>query len=162
MSIFSGLTANTPKHLLLDAGCWVKNFDLSKTFDQQKSNILGATSGGGSFNAVPTIRQYELDGKKGNVKGLQDIEEWAVNMTTTMKETTVETLKIALAAADSSTPSAPVNYTHITPRNELKETDYIDNVAWVGRLANSLVPVIIVLENVLCTSGLLRHGLAIP
>ena len=156
MTIFSGFTANTPKHLQMDAGAFLKNYDITKdTWESAKgTKLIGATAGGGSFSAVPSIRKVEIDGVKGAVKGLQDIDEWVVTMTANVKEITADALKLALAAADSKDSQTPANYTHITARNQLKDEDYLQNLTWVGRLSGTNEPVIIVVKNALATNGL--------
>lgn len=154
MALYSGLTADSAKHLQLDAGCFVANYDVSKTYDQQKDNIIGATAGGGSFNAVPSIRQIEIDGKKGAVKGFQALDEWEVNMTANVKELTAKSLKLALAAATSGSASNPSGYTEIKGKGEISAADYHNNIAWVGRISGSNQPVIIVIYNALATNGL--------
>ena len=156
MSLFSGFTANTPKHLQMDAGAFLKNYDISTdTWETAKgTKLIGATAGGGSFSAVPTFRKVEIDGVKGAAKGMQNIDEWVVTMTANVKEITPEMLQLSLAAADTAASTSPANYTKITARNELKDTDYLDNITWVGRLSGSNEPVIIVVKNALATNGL--------
>lgn len=156
MSIFSGFNANTAKHLQLDAGAFLKNYDVaSDTWETAKeTKCIGATSGGGNFFAVPTMRGVEIDGVKGTAKGLQNIDTWTVTMTANVKEFTAEAIKTALGAADAGTENAPEGYTRISGRSELKDEDYLDNLTWVGRLSGSGKPVIIVVKNALSTSGL--------
>lgn len=156
MPIFSGFSANTAKHLQLDAGAFLKNYDVAEdTWESAKAaKLLGATAGGGSFSAVPTIRRVEVDGVKGSAVGMQALDEWVVTLTANVKEITAETIKLALAAADSSASSAPADYTKITARNEIKVSDYQENITWVGRLSGSDKPVIIVVKNALATNGL--------
>lgn len=156
MSVFSGFTANTPKHLQLDAGAFLKNYDVSKdTWETAKATkLLGATSGGGSFSAVPSIRRIEVDGVKGAAKGMEAIDEWVVTLTANVKEITAEAIKLALAAAKSEAADAPADYTKISGKNEISLDDYLDNVTWVGRLSGSNDPVIIAVKNALCTNGL--------
>jgi len=153
MALFSGLTADTSKHLQLDSGCFIKNYDLTKGYADNKSGIIGATAGGGSFSAVPTIRQIEVDGKKGSVKGFQALDEWTVTLTANVKELTANSLKLALAAATSTSSTAPAG-TKITGKGELSDNDYHGNIAWVGRISGSQDPVIIVIKNALATNGL--------
>jgi len=154
--IFSGFTSNTPKHLQLDAGAWLKNYDVAKdTWATAKdTKLLGATAGGGSFSAVPTVRNIEVDGVKGAAKGLETVDEWVVTLTANVKEVTAESIKLALGAADSEASTAPANYTKISGRMEIKDEDYLDNLTWVGRLSGSNDPVIIVVKNALCLNGL--------
>lgn len=154
---FSGVTAETPKHLLLDAGAFYKNYDFTKTPDLNATALIGATQGGGSFSAVPTVRKIEIDGVKGSAKGTSVIDDWAVTMVINVKEVTAKSLVLALGAASSaaSTQTGLTGYTEIKPRNEFLDADYADNIVWVGRLSGAPNdPVIIVLKNALSTNGL--------
>lgn len=155
--MFSGFTAGTAKHLQLDAGAFLKNYDPNTdTWETAKATkLIGATAGGGSFSAVPSVRRIEVDGVKGAAKGLETIDEWTVTMTANVKEVTVDSIKLSLgAASDEATSSAPSNYTKITGKNEIGDADYLDNLTWVGRLSGSNKPVIIVVKNALSTNGL--------
>lgn len=150
----TGLTANTPDKLLLDAGAFFKNYDLTKTYDQQASGaLIGATAGGGSFSAIPTVRKIEVDGGKENVEQLQTIDGWVVTLTANVKEVTVDTLKLALGAAESATSTAPAG-TKITGKSDFESTDYLTNITWVGRLSGSQSPVVIVIKNAISLNGL--------
>lgn len=152
MALFSGITTNTPKHLLLDAGAFYKNYQVgTDTPSSASAKLIGATSGGGSFSAVPTIREIELDGKRGAVKGLNTIDDWVVNITANVKELTPDLIKMALATGNSTTTGSNVK---ITAGSELADSNYIDNITWVGRISGSQNPVVIVLKNALCTNGL--------
>ena len=157
MAVFSGFTADTAKHLQLDAGAFLKDYDpTTDTWDTAKATkLIGATSGGGSFSAVPTMRRIEVDGVKGAAKGLQNVDEWVITITANVKEFTAETIKLSLIGATGTpTEEQPTGYTKITASSELKLTDYINNITWVGRLSGSEKPVIIVVKNALSTNGL--------
>ena len=157
MALFSGITSTTPKHLQLDAGCFFKNYNpASDTPQSASAKLIGATAGGGSFSAVPTIRQIEIDGKRGAVKGLETIDDWVVTMTANMKEITADVLKLALATGSSAayTTSASAPYTKVVASSELADSHYIDNITWIGRLSGSQNPIMIVLKNALATNGL--------
>ena len=157
MAVFSGFTADTAKHLQLDAGAFLKDYDpTTDTWDTAKTTkLIGATSGGGSFSAVPTMRRIEVDGVKGAAKGLQNVDEWVITITANVKEFTAETIKLSLIGATGTpTEEQPTGYTKITASSELKLTDYINNITWVGRLSGSEKPVIIVVKNALSTNGL--------
>ena len=157
----SGVTANTSKHLQLDAGAFLKNYDVTTdTWATAKATkLIGATAGGGSFSAVPTIRRIEVDGVKGATKGYEALDEWVVTMTANVKEITAELIKMALATGtitDTKSPSTETtnNYKKIVAANNLSDADYMTNITWVGTLSGSQLPVIIVLKNALCTNGL--------
>ena len=54
----NGITQNTTKHLLLDAGAFFVGYNpATDTFESAKTagKLLGATKGGGSFKAVPKL-----------------------------------------------------------------------------------------------------------
>lgn len=154
----SGYTAKTAENLVLDAGAFFKNFDVKiDTYDTAVTDgkLLGATRGGGNFNATPKVRQIEVDGVKGKAKGLTVIDSWDVNMTANMLEVTIESLKLSLASATSAVDAENYpGYTQIKANNYIALTDYIDNITWVGTISGSDKPVIIQIYNVLNTNGL--------
>ncbi len=152
---YSGFTAATATRLLLDAGAFFKNFTVgTDTFDTAVAGgkLLGATSGGGEFSAVPSMRRIEVDGVKGAAKGLQVIDEWVIKLTSNMKEISADVIKTALASGASE--DGTTGYTKVTAGNYIELTDYIDNVTWVGKLSGSDTPVIIQVFNALSTGGL--------
>lgn len=158
--MFSGVTTTTSKKLQLDAGAFLKNYDVATdTWASAKATkLIGATAGGGSFSAVPTIRRIEVDGVKGATKGFEALDEWVVTMTANVKEITAEAIQMALATGSGSAAKSPSsattsNYTKITASNDLSDSNYINNITWVGTLSGSSLPVIIVLKNALCTNG---------
>lgn len=153
--IFSGLTSTTPEKLLLDAGAFFKNFTVgTDTFEDAVTagKLLGATQGGGTFSAIPTIRNIEVDGSKGSTKGLSVIDEWVVTMISNIKEISEDAIITSLGAATSE--DGPTGYRKITGNAEIILTDYIDNITWVGRLSGSEIPVIIQVLNAMSTGGL--------
>ncbi|MDF2948162.1 MAG: hypothetical protein K0R07_172 [Sedimentibacter sp.] len=154
----SGYTAKTAENLVLDAGAFFKNFDVkADTYDTAVTagKLLGATRGGGNFNATPTVRQVEVDGVKGEAKGLTVIDSWKVTMTANMLEVTIESLKLSLASATSAVDAVNYpGYTQIKANNYISLADYIDNITWVGTISGSDKPVIIQIYNVLNTNGL--------
>lgn len=156
----SGFNTNTAKHLMLDAGAWFKDYDLTKTYAANVAVVgclLGATQGGGSFSAVPTVRKIEIDGVKGSAKGMQTIDEWVVTMVANVKEITADNMALALGAANTSVVAGEAEtdgYTKVTAKVDIEETDYLDNITWVGRLSGAAKPVIIVIKNALSINGL--------
>ena len=132
MRKITGLTSTTPEKLLLDAGAYFKNYVVATdTFESAVTagKLIGATSGGGNFSAVPTTRKIEVDGSKGNTIGLDIIDEWVVSITSNLKEISEEALANALGAA--TVVDGPTGYKKITPNAEVKIADYIDNITWV-------------------------------
>lgn len=156
MAILSAFTKNTAKNMQLDAGLLVKGLtdilNFNGTIADEKK--LGATSGGASFSATPEMRNiFEgIDGAKGNYKDGNVIDNWEITLTATVKEMTANNLKLAMATADIATGNEKFDV--LTPRMEVKSTDYIDNICWLGTMNGSSEPMIIELKNVLNTNGI--------
>lgn len=145
---YTGLSSTTPSKLLLDAGAFFKGYDKEKTYAQNVTDgkLIGATAGGGSFSAVPTVRKIEVDGAKENVEQLQTIDQWVVTMTANVKEITADSLQLALGASANSSGT-------ITGKEDFTEDDYND-ITWVGKLSGSSNPVIITVKNAVSLNGL--------
>lgn len=144
----TGFTASTASHLLLDAGAFYKNYDILTGI----GTLLGATKGGGEFAAIPSIRQIEVDGVKGRAKGLNTIDSWEVSIKTNMLEITTALLATALTTGSVDTVSN-LTYDIVTASNTIALSNYIDNVAWIGRLSGSNNPVVVIIYNALTTDG---------
>ncbi len=152
--LYSGLTRETKERLLLDSGAFFKNFEVgTDTYATAVAGgkLLGATSGGGEFNAVATYRSIEVDGAIGEVKGLKDIERWDVNIKAKLLEVTPESIAAALGAA--VVDDSDENYVRITGRGYVADEDYVENITWVGCLSGNENPVIIQVYNGLSDSG---------
>lgn len=153
---YSGFTAETAENLLLDAGAFFVNFDIT-TDDFETAvtagKLLGATRGGGQFTATPEIRSIEIDGVKGAAKGLTVIDSWEVKMTANVLEVTLEGLQKALAASEVDT-STNAEYDILKAKNYIELTDYIENITFVGKKSGTVDPIIIQVYNALNTTGL--------
>lgn len=156
MAILSAFTKDTAKNMQLDAGLLVRGLtdilNFNGTIADDKK--LGATSGGASFSATPEMRNiFEgIDGAKGNYKDGNVIDNWEITLTATVKEMTAKNLQLAMATADIATGNDKFDV--LTPRMEVKSTDYIDNICWLGTMNGSSEPMIIELKNVLNTNGI--------
>lgn len=151
----SGLTANTAKNLVLDAGAFYKDFlPASDTPATASAKLIGATQGGGSFSAVPAVRQIQVDGSPGAIRGLEVIDGWDVKLTTNLLEASLGALKLALGGVKEETPAQPAGYKKLTGNMDFADADYATNITWVGTLSGSAKPVIIVVKNALSVNGL--------
>lgn len=154
--VISGLTEDTAKHLVFDAGAFFKDFEFgTDTFETAitAGKLLGATKGGGSFKAIPTFREIEIDGMRGALKGAKLLESWEVSMSANLVEVTTDTIQSALGIS-ASVEESEKEYTKITGRMCVKDDDYIGNITWVGNLSGSEEPVIIQIYNALNTAGI--------
>lgn len=128
----TGVTDKTPEKLQLDAGIFLKKFNVEEN-SYVDSDILFATRGGGSFSAAPNGHQASADGAPSNYKGLDRIDEWVVTLSATALDFTKDVIKLALGA--NVKEEEGTHYTKLTVGNTITDTDYQD-LWWVGALSN--------------------------
>ena len=160
--MITGLRPETFENLQTNAGVFLKNFDWSAftTVEaleeailgklEAEEGILGATIGGGSFQCTPTIRNIEADGMRYPIVGSTVNDMWTVKLTGTMKEITPQNFKDALICADIE-ESEGGKIKKVKVRTDIKESDYIPSLCWVGDTSRGLV--LIELQNALNLTG---------
>lgn len=163
MALLSAFNKDTANNLQLDAGIICKGITnpYKPTADELKKKCIGATSGGAEFEVTPEITNIfeDLDDAKGKYKGGIEITNIDIVFSFTMKEMTAENFKLAMGCADISKVQANqlsdnnLPHTLLTPRLEIKNEDFIDNICWYGRKRNG-EKVCIVLRNVFNEGGL--------
>lgn len=151
----SGITSATPKNLLLGAGTIYKNLKWNATSSIWEGTVLGATSGGNKFSLKPNIIVIDVDGAVVDTKGLTQKQGETASLEINLVEMSVGALQMAMIG--EKTTSEATGFTKLKTKAVIEETDYIDNIAFVGFLAND-TPIVIVMENALCTSGLELSG----
>ena len=156
----TGYTKDTPQRFQLNAGALLENLtwvkDLEGASGKWSGDLIGATSGGSSISLVNTFRQAEIDGVFTAVVGGDSIESSEGKFEVNMIEWTANNLKRALLA-DAKTSDGtqyPTGYEVITTRREVKSTDYIENLAYVGTITGSNNPIIIIMHHAFPTGGL--------
>jgi hypothetical protein len=153
---YSGFTKDTPDRLLLDAGAFFKNFDVGKdTYASAKAagKCLGATMKGGEFSAKPNLRNLEIDGVHNRTKGTVLVDGWEAYIKATLIEITEDNLKNGLGLAEVE-ENAIDGYDKITGKDTVLDSDFIENITWVGNLLGESKPCIIQIYNGLNESGL--------
>jgi len=96
MTIKSGLNVNTPDRIFVDAGAVYINYGLST------QRLLGATRGGNEFNLNREIRDIEVDGVRGSVKGLRRRTVCRPQITCNLIELSLDNLIKAIAGANQA------------------------------------------------------------
>ncbi|MFT8312960.1 MAG: hypothetical protein ABF633_01750 [Clostridium sp.] len=142
----NSFTSNTVKNLSIDAGCLYINYG---TETEKK---LGATSGGSTFTVKANTRQAKVDGVKGSAKGLEFVTNTDVTLATNILEMSSSTIA-TLIRGDVDTATDP-DYDIITGRTTIKDSDYLVNIALVGKISGAAKPCIIILKNAMSTDGL--------
>lgn len=157
----TGLRTSSMNNLVLNEGAFLFGFDYSSYETAAAletalvaaltsgSNLLGATNGGGTFVCTPETRQIEIDGIRGNVKGATHVDSWDIRLTGTLKELKKETFAKLMMCADVD--NTVTNLTKITLHPDIKSTDYIANLCWVGSTPYGYI--LIGMTDVLNTAG---------
>ena len=122
---YTKIPETTFKNLQLNAGVLLSAFNPESATVANES-IIGATTGGVNFTATPTFSDYgeDIDNCPKNMKELKKLDTWEISMSGTYITVDVNAVKALVGAAD-------VTGNKITPRNDLKLTDFTD-VWWVG------------------------------
>lgn len=128
MAKFTQIPIDTFKKLQLGAGLLASEFDPA-TGELTASNIVGATSGGVSFEATPSFSDFgeDIDNCPKNTKELKKLDSWEAKMSGSFvtMDTTAAVSVIGAAAVASNDP------TKVVPRNSVNDTDFKD-IWWVG------------------------------
>ena len=122
---YTKIPEDTFKNLQLNAGVLLSAFDPG-TATVANESIIGAPTGGVNFTATPTFSDYgeDIDNCPKNMKELKKLDAWEISLSGTYVTVDANAVKALVGAAD-------VSGNKITPRNELKLTDFTD-VWWVG------------------------------
>lgn len=128
MAKFTQIPTDTFKKLQLGAGILTTKFDPA-TGELTASNIIGATSGGVSFEATPSFSDFgeDIDNCPKNTKELKKLDSWEAKMSGSFvtMDTNVATSVIGTAAVASN------NQNKVVPRNSVDVKDFKD-IWWVG------------------------------
>ena len=128
MAKFTQIPTDTFKKLQLGAGILTTDFDTA-TGELTASNIVGATSGGVSFEATPSFRDFgeDIDNCPKNTKELKKLDDWDAKMSgsfvTMDTKAAVSVIGTAAVASDDQTK--------VVPRNSVDVKDFKD-IWWVG------------------------------
>ncbi len=125
---FTKIPSDAFQKLQINAGILTTDFTPA-TGTIGESGQIGATTGGISFTATPTYKDYgeDIDNCPKNMKELKRLESWEVKMAGTFVNASTAIAKSLCGAADIDTTDA----TKITPRNDIKDADF-DDIWLVG------------------------------
>ena len=123
---FTKLPPDTFQKLVLNAGILVDSFTPATGVI---GNLMGATTGGISFNSNPTYTDFgdDVDNCPNNTMELKRIDQFDPAMSGTFLTLTAAVVKDLIGAADIAVSDA----THVIPRDHLIEDDFKE-VWWIG------------------------------
>lgn len=128
MAKFTQIPTDTFKKLQLGAGLLTSEFDPA-TGELAGASIIGATSGGVSFEATPSFSDFgeDIDNCPKNTKELKQLDSWDAKMSGSFvtMDTAAAVSVIGAAAVASNDP------TKVVPRNSVDAKDF-KNIWWIG------------------------------
>lgn len=148
--------------LQLNAGAFLINFDHTVYGDadelrtalatalQDKTKLLGATRGGGTFVATQEKREPDMDGKRYGYKGGVFVDSIEVQLTGTLVEIRPEIFAKILATGEMTKSGSK---TTVRMHTAIQLSDYIPNLVWVGDMADGGA-VMISIKNALNNNGM--------
>lgn len=151
-----GLTDDTFRSLILDAGAVYFNIDLTAleaaaSFEDAVENAIatavpiGATRGGATFNANRELREIEADGQLGATRGLVRRTNVRPTLTVNLLEQTLDNLRRQFPGAVVETAGV---WERITG-GAITDSTYVTNVALVTTYGEEGQFIVIVVENAL-------------
>ncbi len=138
-----GITADTYKKFIIDSGAVYTGF----TDFSSLGTLLGATRGGSQFTLEQEIKEMEVDGAHGPVKGGRRITMVKATLTVNFIEQTLDNLKRLLVG--SSDAVFDIDYAAITRSLVLADVDFLSDITIVGEVSGDADAMAIKLNNVL-------------
>ena len=122
---YTKIPETTFQNIQLNAGVLLSSFN-PESATVADASIICATTGGIKFTATPTFSDYgeDIDNCPKNMKELKKLDAWEISMSGTYVTVDVNAVKSLVGAAD-------VSANKVTPRNDVKLSDFTD-VWWVG------------------------------
>jgi len=146
MAKVHGITANTYRRLVIDAG----QVRVGYTDQSSTGLLIGATRGGSTFSVEPEVKDMPVDGAPGRVMGGSRITKVAARLEVNFIEFTKELIEMALPGATTTDwPDSVPTHDEIRRAIEIALTDYKTNVVLIGEISGSGQPIICGIENVL-------------
>lgn len=122
---FTKIPETTFKQIQLNAGVLATDFK-PESGELKAEDIIGATSGGVSFEATPEFSDYgeDIDNCPKNMKELKVLDNVEAKMSGSFVTVSEQMIALLIGAADSSKGK-------ITPRRDLVDDDFKD-LWWIG------------------------------
>lgn len=146
---FTKIPSDAFQKLQLNAGMLLRSFD-PKTGTVKDTDIVGATTGGVKFSAVPSFVDFgeDIDNCPKNMLELKKLDYWEVTMAGSFVTVDPAAARDLIGMADVD----PEDGTKVVPRNDVAAEDFKD-IWWVGDYGDNGGFIAIHLLNSLSTGG---------
>lgn len=126
---FTQIPSDTFKKLQLNAGVLSTTFEPS-TGTLAAENVIGATTGGNSFEAAPEFEDFgdDIDNCPKNTKELKKLTSWKVTLSGTYVTMDTKVARSMIGAADIDGS----DLTKVVPRNDVDVTKDFSDIWFVG------------------------------
>lgn len=130
---FTQVKLDAFKEIQVEAGVIVKEFNPANPV-LDRANIICVTSGGIQITAKPSFTDYfeDVDNMPNNTMEGKQVDDWECTLSTTVLDNSPEGIKLALGVADID----PTDDTRITPRKDIKLSDFVPSLWWIGDKAD--------------------------
>lgn len=135
------MTNINPNNILLGEGAIYFNYGI-----EGSEAIAGATRGDGKFERKTKWHEIDYNGKKGKSKGLT--RKLGSDITLSFGALELCPDNLSKFYADLEVDTTDLQFDKVTAKEEITDTDYIDNIAFVGKSKGGK-EVIIVIKNAL-------------
>lgn len=156
----SGVTRETTKRIVLDAGVIYKNWN-----DADNREVLGACRGGNTFTVETEFRDMPFDGVSGLVEGARRIISATAKLKVNLVEINKDLLKVAIPGAQygNSTPATDEQGVTVTGENyyeirrflekTIPDFEYIPDIVLVAEYSGTKSPIVLGIENAMNNSS---------
>jgi hypothetical protein len=137
------------KEIQIEAGIILSDFDPANP-QLDRSKILCTTTGGVTITAKPSFTDYfeDVDNVPNNTMEGKQVDDWECSFATNMLDVYPAGVKLGLGVADID----PQDSTKITPRRDIKLSDFTSSLWFVGDRADGGFVAVEIL-NALSTEG---------
>lgn len=141
----TGATQTSTERFVLDSGIIMINYG------EADERLIGATQEGVTYTLEQDMRMNEIDGHRGPVQGARRVISETARITGAILEMTSENLQTIITGSDVTTLT---NHEEVRRQQDLPNTsDYLTNVALLGRVQGSQQDFIGILYNALNDGG---------
>ena len=146
---FTQVKLDAFKEIQVEAGVIVKQFNPANPV-LDRADIICVTSGGVQITAKPSFTDYfeDVDNVPNNTMEGKQVDDWECTFSTTALDISPEGIKLELGVADIDAN----DNTRITPRRDIKLSDFTPSLWWVGDKADGGFVAVQIL-NSLSTEG---------
>lgn len=142
------IAADAANNIQVDAGCLLKNFDVTNPVAPEDEDIVCATSGDISISATPDVTDFfeDVNNAPKNCLEGKRITGWNCSVGFTCLEVTPETLKMGLGAFKTTSNGG------LAPRDQYETTDF-KTLYWAGDMVDTDKLFVVKIGNAVNTAG---------